>query len=255
MLKQIIIFIILVTAFCFNLSAQEPQVRELYDQAVAESKKGNFDSAIQFYTAAINLDNGYTSAYTGRGLTYMRKPGINPTQQKQNWQNSLSDLSTAIALSPKSPGVYINRSSIYSLLKEFDKALADLQKGGEVDPTFPHIYAARGNIYSQMKEYQKSIDSYSKAIEIKSYSDFYRGRCNTYYQFGKFENAIADCSEAINLNPKGAWNFYYRGLSRQKLEQNALAISDFRKTLELQPNHIGAKQQLENLLKANKIEK
>lgn len=252
MLKKTITLIILVFVCCFIINAQEPQVRELYDQAVTESKKGNLDSAIQFYTEAIKLDNGYTYAYTGRGLAFMRKGSANRAVRQQNYDFAIRDLSMAIDLNPKSAGAYINRSSVYSLTNEFDKALADLQRAEEVDSKFPYIYSARGNIYTKMKQFQLAVDSYSKALEIKSHSDFYRGRCNAYYEFEKFENAIADCSEAINLNPKGAWAFFYRGLARQKLEQNALAISDFRKTLELDPNHMGAKQQLETLLKNNK---
>lgn len=72
------------------------------------------------------------------------------------------------------------------------------------------------------------------------------------YDFEKYETVVEDCSESIVKKPKDFIGHYYRGLARIKLEQNALATTDLRKALELNPNHIGIKQSLEKLLKENK---
>lgn len=191
----------------------------------------------------IKLDSGFSQAYNSRGLAYMRQ---------RQFDLAINDFSVAIALKPESAGLYINRSSIYNLKKEFDKSLADLERAIEIDPKFAEAYSARGHTYRQMKEFNKAVENFSKAIEIKQYSTFYSGRCMAYFDLGKFENAISDCSEGISLNPKDTNALYYRGLSRVKLEQNALAISDFRKVLDINANNIGAKTELEKLLKNTK---
>jgi hypothetical protein len=46
--------------------------------------------------------------------------------------------------------------------------------------------------------------------------------------------------------------YYYRAMARTKLAQNALAINDLRKSLEIDPNFKQARDKLELLLKSHK---
>ena len=48
-----------------------------------------------------------------------------------------------------------------------------------------------------------------------------------------FDSAIADCTQAIRLDPKHAEAYHYRGLAYQKKGDRAKAESDFAKAKEL----------------------
>ncbi len=67
------------------------------------------------------------------------------------------------------------------------------------------------------------------------------------YGIISFEQAIADCSEAIRLNPIDAVAYYSRGLAYQENGNREGAIADYQKTIELN-NHPGAVQAAEKNL-------
>lgn len=62
---------------------------------------------------------------------------------------------------------------------------------------------------------------------------------------GGFDLAIADFRKAIALNPKNAEAYLWLGLSYRKQNKNAEARQAFTKSLELDPNRVWVKQQLD----------
>lgn len=62
---------------------------------------------------------------------------------------------------------------------------------------------------------------------------------------GGFDLAITDFRKAIELNPRNAEAYLWLGLSLRKQNKNAEARQAFQKSLELDPNRIWAKQQLD----------
>lgn len=223
-----------------SINAQQKEIHDFYTKGMENLRKNNPAEAIKDFSEIIKLDAGYYQAYMVRGNAYMR--------QKQ-YDLALSDYSTSLALNPKSIGNYINLGSVYRAKKEYEKALEILQRGEELDSQFPYIYSSRAGVYSQMKDYDKTIKNYDKAIELKRSPEFLTARCSAQFSFERYENAVADCSEAILLNNKETMAYYFRGMSRVKIEQKALAINDLRKALELNPQLVTAKTTLEQLLK------
>jgi hypothetical protein len=55
------------------------------------------------------------------------------------------------------------------------------------------------------------------------------------YESGKYEEAVAEYTKAIELDPKLAAAYYNRGLAYFKMKQYDSALADFNKTLELNP--------------------
>ena len=162
------------------------------------------------------------------------------------------DFSAAVALRPASIGAILNLSHALYRKGQFARALELVDRAFEIDANSPQAWSTRGLIHRRQKEYQKAIDDYTKAIKIKSDSGYFSGRCLAYYDFGKFENAVSDCSEAVSLNSSDSMSYYYRALARIKLGQNALAINDLRKAIQVNPNFKEAKEKLELLLKDHK---
>ena len=62
---------------------------------------------------------------------------------------------------------------------------------------------------------------------------------------GRPELAVADFRKAIDLDPKNAEAYLWLGLGLRKLNQDAEARQAFTRSLELNPNRVWAKQQLE----------
>ncbi|MDE5090978.1 MAG: tetratricopeptide repeat protein, partial [Trichodesmium sp. St18_bin3_1_1] len=64
-------------------------------------------------------------------------------------------------------------------------------------------------------------------------ADAYNNRGNVYYGQGKYDLAIADYNQAIQLNPKHANAYYSRGLTNKDQRNMEKAISDFEKAADL----------------------
>ena len=66
---------------------------------------------------------------------------------------------------------------------------------------------------------------------------------------GRTEEAALRLSQAIEIQPQFAQSHYYLGLVRTAQERIPEAIENYRTALELRPNHPGARQKLNLLLK------
>jgi tetratricopeptide (TPR) repeat protein len=226
-----------------TLEMRQEEAQKVYFKGLEEYRKDNLDAAIDFFSQALKLNPNYAQAFNNRGLVYSRK---------RAFDSAVSDFSSALAIGKPSVGYLLNRSNAYYGKGDYIKALEDTDQAFEIEPNSFYVWNTRGLIHRRMKEFQKAIDDYTNAIKVNPISAAYGGRCLTYYDLGKYEEAAADCSESILLKPNTAMSYYYRGLARVKFEQNALAISDFRKAIEINPNFREAQNELDKLLKINK---
>jgi tetratricopeptide (TPR) repeat protein len=107
------------------------------------------------------------------------------------------------------------------------------------------------NVLSGMKYGRCAMDSINKAIELdpKSSAAYVSRGVGNYYLppafGGGVELAMKDFEKAVQLNPKSAEAQLWIGLALRKLNRNAEARQAFAKAVEINPNRIWAKQQLE----------
>ncbi len=114
---------------------------------------------------------------------------------------------------------------------------------GQVIPANPIMGAL-----SYGKRAKEALD---KAIEMdpKSARAFVAHGVGYYYLPPNFgggpANAIKDFQQALALDPKSADAWLWTGIARRKLNENGPAREAFQKTLQLAPNRVWAKTQLE----------
>ena len=94
------------------------------EEAKAAITKGidavkNFNSAIIYYTKAIELDPKLTAAYNNRGNAY---------HNLKNYEVAIADYTKAIELDPKLAAAYNNRGNAYKSLGKNNEANADFAK-------------------------------------------------------------------------------------------------------------------------------
>ena len=79
-----------------------------------------------------------------------------------------------------------------------------------------------------------AISDSSKAVDSGS-AEAYSKRALLYYTTGQYDQAISEYTKAIELNPKNAMTYYYRGNAYRAKDQYKEAVSDYTKVLELNP--------------------
>lgn len=126
--------------------------------------------------------------------------------------------------------------------KDYDKAIDFFTKSmGRDALTRSFCYCCRGIAYHKKGVFEEAIADLTKAIQINP--DLYlayMARGDVFYSDRRFRVALSDYNEAIRLNPKKSVMYLNRGLIRYELKQYDCAIEDYSKAIRLQPQYVDA---------------
>ncbi len=93
------------------------------------------------------------------------------------------------------------------------------------------------NIYREKGNNKQAIHDYTKAIELyPKYAKAYIFRGYVYNILGKYNEAIADSNKAIELDPKLVDSYIISGSAHISLNKYNEAIADANKAIKLEPN-------------------
>lgn len=76
---------------------------------------------------------------------------------------------------------------------------------------------------------------------------FHMEKAKAYYEQGNFDKARVELKNVLQIDPKSAEAFYLSGLIEEKQQNWRNAFGNYRKTVELNPDHLAAKAKLGHL--------
>ncbi len=112
-----------------------------------------------------------------------------------------------------------------------------------VDETAPNaqFYFNRGVDRSKLGDKQGAIADYTQAIQIDpNYAKAYRYRGVARYNLGDNQGAIDDYTQAIKIDPNYANAYYARGDARYLLGDKQGGIDDYTQAIRIDPNYANA---------------
>ncbi|GCA72568.1 TPR repeat-containing protein YrrB [Microcystis aeruginosa NIES-2519] len=161
-------------------------------------------------------------------------------EARENYEQALTVINQAISLVPNNPNYYNEKWSVLSELKRYDEGLAAITQAINLAPRAAW-YVNRGILYRRQQKYELALDDYNQAIELNpNHANAYNNRGNLYQDLQKYELALDDFNKAIEINPNFAILYYNRGnlyINQQKYD---LALSDYDKAIEINPNYAEA---------------
>jgi tetratricopeptide (TPR) repeat protein len=96
----------------------------------------------------------------------------------------------------------------------------------------------RGYIYRLMKRYEEALKDFDQAIELNpKYHWAIAHRGKTYRSMKRYEEALKDFNLAIELNPKLDWMIANRGSTYRQMERYEEALKDFDCAIKLNPKY------------------
>jgi tetratricopeptide (TPR) repeat protein len=196
------------------------------DRGLAYMHKKEFDKAIQDLDQAISLNPQFASAYNNRGLAYWGK---------RQADNAIQDLNQAIALNPRLAMAYHNRALAWKDKREFDKALEDWDQAVKINPKFALAFAERGFAYAGQKEYDKAIEDYDKALSLETNPIWYSSRGWARKARKEYDKAIGDFSKAIELDASLTGAYIGRGDVCRDRKQYSQALTNYNEALHRNP--------------------
>ena len=134
-----------------------------------------------------------------------------------------------------------------SKANDWDKAIAAFKKAAQLEPRYaPNLASAlqqRATVYVSQKKFQEAIADYSEALKVKSNDpDIFERRAYAEMQLKDYDKALHDYNEAIKLSPEEPKYYQVRALIHQTKNNFKAAMADVDKTLKLDPNNVDAQQ-------------
>ncbi|MDR2553384.1 MAG: tetratricopeptide repeat protein [Treponema sp.] len=213
------------------------------------------DKAIADYTRYIRLKPDDPGGYFERGRRYL--------YNKQN-DRAIADFAFVIRLDPNNAGAYFLRAGLHGATRDWDAAVADLTQGFTLDssqsyyfdgvavgvrleiltryiglhPDSAGAYARRGWVHmdDSRKDYDQAIADFTQAIRLEPNNSYrYEDRANAYEKKGDYDQAIADYTQVIRLAPDRA-PYWERANAYANKGDYDRAIADYTQAIRLDPN-------------------
>jgi Flp pilus assembly protein TadD len=146
---------------------------------------GDYTSAIDDFTCALELDVENTDALFGRAYS-LQALGENDRAER--------DYTALLELDPNNPHAYNNRGNIYYNRGEFNKARADYDRAIALDnPNKDTAYANRGHLLYHTGDLVGAIKDFTHALELNPDDrEIYFSRGYAYDDLGETEKATQD---------------------------------------------------------------
>ncbi|MFM6690497.1 MAG: tetratricopeptide repeat-containing serine protease family protein, partial [Microcystis panniformis] len=215
---------------------------------------GRFEEAIKAFDEAIKQnesDNVYLAWY-GKGLAlgYLGK-----------YQTAMEAFQQAINTLPKREdlknfhsSILQKQSVVYRFLGDFSKsagrerearenyeqALSVINQAISLVPNNPNHYNEKSSVLSRLKRYDEGVAAITQAINLAPRAAWYYNRGLLYSDLQKYDLALSDYSKAIELNPNDADAYYNRGILYRRQQKYELALDDYNQAIELNPNDADA---------------
>ncbi len=98
--------------------------------------------------------------------------------------------------------------------------------------------AQEGETLRQQGQYEQAIANFTEAIALNpEYAWAIAHRGETYYQIGQYHKALIDFNRAVELDPNYIWAIAHRGVTYERLERYPETLADLNRVLELKPDY------------------
>jgi WD40 repeat protein len=181
----------------------KPEVFDCYySRGEAYAGGGALDEAIADYTEAIRLAPTYAVAYARRGLAYAQK--FDATLARH--------LKLRVEDKPQY-GCYPEPFQSFEPTDDLRQAVADYLEFIRLDPTLRDyrratlgaVYVEGGSLRLEQGNAEAAITDYTEAIRVYGgNARAFCGRGIAHFRLGHVDEALADCLEAIRLEPNNA---------------------------------------------------
>jgi tetratricopeptide (TPR) repeat protein/serine/threonine protein kinase len=158
----------------------------------------------------------------------------------------------ALALRPKNPGIYLNRSEALQQAGEVEAASEDLHRALALAPQYAGAHNNLGNLLKDQGKLDEAISRYREAIRLnKDLAEPHIGLGNALQGKGQLDEAIAAYREAVRLNKYRAEAHYNLGNALRNKGKLDEAIAAYREAIRLNKDYAEAHNNLGLALRDN----
>lgn len=129
-----------------------------YNLGLDESKKENYEKAIEYFKKAIVFDSQFAFAYDNIGICY---------RKLNRYDEAIDAYEKSLKIDPNGLMPLQNIGIAYIYKKDYKKGVKAYERLAKVDPKNPEVYYGIGNIYAlYLFDYEKALDNLCQAYNI-----------------------------------------------------------------------------------------
>ncbi len=166
---------------------------EYFEQGYALSRQGDYATAIERFTQAIDCNPLNESYYVSRGLVH---------QLSKDHEAALVDFATAIGLNDECAPAFYNRGNVHYSRETYDKAIEDYDTALALNPQYTEAYHNRGVARAKLANRGGALADYNEALRLRpDYAEAYHNRGLVRKSLGDRAGARSDYEAALHINP------------------------------------------------------
>ncbi|MBI4681221.1 MAG: tetratricopeptide repeat protein [Nitrospirae bacterium] len=264
-LLRIIAFLLFFLQALLAYSEKQDDWTEKCRKTILDSK-GEYDTAIEYCSKAIELNPRSADAYAYRGIVLKNKADSikykdkEDTTVKEYFDKAIDDFTKSLELDSNNSNTFVQRASVYERIGLYNKGIHDYTRAIELNPKDTWNYRYRGDCYRILGIYDKAIVDYTKAIELAKKasshidaavaSGAYFSRGLSYFNKELYDKSIDDFSKAIeiyaeekyviNVTEYISYVSVHRGDAYAKKGLYEKAIKDYTHSITLNQNNADA---------------
>ncbi|HSF55956.1 MAG TPA: tetratricopeptide repeat protein [Algoriphagus sp.] len=190
--------------------------------------------------------------------------------EKQKWTEAQTNLDNWLQKHPADQEAYWLRGQAFQNLGNLDRALSDFSSLISLNPEFSEAYFERGRVRFQLEQYDLAMEDFESFLKsppgetnrilykispgdnaVSGITTIQTNQAQAYYHLGlcsialeEYDFALLYLDEAIHLNPDEPDFYAEKGRALARLGDNVPAMETYETALDLNPDHLPAKQGL-----------
>ncbi len=187
-------------------------------------EQGRSETAMQAFTAGLDLDDTIADLHIGRGLLLL---------DAGDAETAIADFTSALERDPKNIDALRGRAMCQEAMGDPEAALADLTKAIQKNPQDAAIYNERGCLRTRLEDHQKAEADFNRAITLDETEPQYLiNRCITRRNLGNIDGALQDIARVCEANPENVDAVNEFGLTLHANEEYDKAAEMFSAAME-----------------------
>ncbi|XP_008791693.2 hsp70-Hsp90 organizing protein-like [Phoenix dactylifera] len=277
-----------------EVSEEEKEERERKAEAQKEKEAGNmaykkkdFETAIQHYTRAIELDDGDISFLTNRAAVYLEmgkyedciKDCDKAVERGRELHSDFKMIAKALTRKGTALGKLAKCSKDYEpaietfqkaltehrnpdtlkKLNEAERAKKELEQQEYFDPKIADEEREKGNELFKQQKYPEAVKHYTEALRRNPKDPrVYSNRAACYTKLGAMPEGLKDAEKCIELDPSFSKGYTRKGALQFLMKEHDKALETYQEGLKHDPNNQelmdGVRRCIEQINKTNRGE-
>jgi tetratricopeptide (TPR) repeat protein len=187
-------------------------------EAYTNAEVKNLADASTLLAQAAKLEPKNPEVYILLGDVYL---------EQNDGTKAIENYEKAGALDPKSVRAILKQGQVWNRAKNYTLAIDTYKKALKIDSTFAPAYLEMSEIYLRAGLYQNAYNTAKKYIELNndcSALSRYAGKANL---AKKYKESVEGATQALQCDPNNAYTYRYKGRSEYELGDYANGIQTF----------------------------